>query len=343
MFSKILLFVLFFSLPYIAYGNSFSSTKVLWLKIQYIQYDVWSDDYTLKVAINKDATTLTSLARDYNGISGINWAFFCPADYSACWWVSHTINERIVNGEDLSFYTDTGERAIFGWTGSGSPLFHQTKNINSDVREDFHWGLWNFPIIFSEWKNMIEIYHDNGLYDSKMKAPLPRHFICSNKEKTWIRFWRTHSTSLDALAPVLYELWCWNALNLDAWNSSKFMYNGKDILWSGRDILDAVVVERKWIDVFQIESNIDSIMRRLSPQFKRLRKTNAIGQLKSIMNHINILREQIYTQNTSDILDDSGNLNWYTINVGDLKDLKHVYSLNILEKKINHLLWEIKN
>ena len=340
---KTLLLVFFFWTSLSVSANTFTSTEISGLKMQYITYNVWSDDYTLKVAVSEKATTLTSLARDYNGISGINGAFFCPADYSACWGVSHTINERFVNGEDLSFYTDTGDRAIFWWDSDGVPLLHQTGKINPDDREGIYEWLWNFPILFADGKNMVEIYHDNWLYDNKMKAALPRNFICSNKEKDWIIFGRTHSTSLDSLAPVLFELWCWDALNLDAGNSSKFIYNWRDLISSGRDILDGVVVEHKDINVREIESNIDHIMTILTPQFKKLRKSKALTQLDTIMKRISYLRNEIYDTHSQDIFDSSGINIGYTLDVKDAKSLKQVYNLNILEKKINHLIWVIKN
>lgn len=338
------IFLLFlFSIPLSTSANVFTSTEVLWLKLEYVQYDVGSDIYNLKVAVSEKATTLTSLARDYNGLTAINGVFFCPADYTSCGGKSHTINERIVDGEDKSFYTDTGERAIFGWDESGSPLLHQTGKIAPDQRAEIFEWLWNFPILFANGKNMIEHYHDVWLYDRKMKIALPRHFICSNKEKTWIRFGKTYSTSLDSLAPVLYELWCWDALNLDAGNSSKFIYNWRDVLSSGRDILDGFVIERVWLDVYQIESDIDTIMRKLSPQFKKQRKSASIAQLDAIMARIAFLRQEIYNENSEDIINTSGVKIWYNIDVNEFKTLKRVYSLNILEKKINHLLWEIKN
>lgn len=343
MFLKYCLTLSFILFPLSLSAYSYTNTNISWLWVQYIQYNVWSEDYKIKVAATSTATSLTSLARDYNGITGINGAFFCPADYSACWWVSHTINERFVNGEDLSFYTDTGERAIFGWDESGSPLFHQTKDLNSDDRANISEWLWNFPIIYARWKNMIEVYHDNGLYDNKMRLALPRHFICSNEDKTWIRFGRTGSTSLDNLAPVLYEMGCYNALNLDAGNSSKFLLDGQDILWSWRNILDAVVIERDGIDVFQIESNIDTIMRKLSPQFKKRSKISSIKQLEAIMARIDFLRKDIQNRHTKTLYNDEWVKTWYSREISSFKDLKQLYSLNILEKKINHLLWEIRN
>jgi len=62
-----------------------------------------------------------------------------------------------------------------------------------------------------------------------MKFPAYRHFICSNKEKTHIYIGRTSPTSLDSLAPALYELGCWDAINLDAGDSAHFIYNGRSI------------------------------------------------------------------------------------------------------------------
>jgi len=334
---------LLFCIPISVHGNIFTKTKVKWLNIQYVKYMVWSDDYNIKVVTSDTASSLSDLARLNNGLTAINGVFFCPADYSECNWRSHTINERFVNGEDRSFYTDTGDRAVFWWNQAWVPILHQTWKINSDLRDTIHEWLGNFPILFSNGKNMLEEYHDIWLYDNKMDILLPRHFICSNKEKDWIVFGRTGPISLDALAPIIYDLGCWDALNLDAGNSSKFIYNGRNIISSGRNILDWFVIERKWLDVFQLESNINTIMKRLSPKFKRIRKSSALDQLSSIKQRIQFLRKDIYSKNSQDILGESWEHIWYTLDVQNLITLKRVYSLNILEAKINALIKEIEN
>jgi len=311
--------------------------------MQLIKYQIGSEEYTLKVAVSDSATSISKLARKYNGITAINGVFFCPADYPNCWWVSHTINERIIQGSDESFYTDTWDRGIFGWDKNGTPLFHQTDAINPDLRWEIFEGLWNFPILYAHGKNMIEQYHDNGLYDNKMKARLPRHFICSNEKKDWIIFGRTNSTSLDDLAPKLYKLWCWDALNLDAGNSSKFIYNGRELLSSGRKILDGFVIEHQDINVAKIEDDIDTIIRILKPRFLSIRKHHAIKQLEGIQKQVKTIRSTIYNSNSYNLYNEQGENIWYSINITESSVLKRVYSVNILEKKINHLIWEIKN
>jgi len=339
----IMLFVSLSSLPLSSFANIFTKTEIDGLWMQYVRYNVWSDEYTLKVAISDSATSLSKLAREYNGITAINGVFFCPADYSSCWWVSNTINERIIQGSDQSFYTDTWDRGVFGWTEEGIPLFHQTNKINPDIRSEIFEGLGNFPILYADGKNMIEQYHDNGLYDNKMKAKLPRHFICANQDKTWIIFGRTYSTSLDDLAPKLYKLGCWDALNLDAGNSSKFMYNGNELLSSWRAILDGFVIEHKDINVAQIENDIDTLIRILKPRFQKIRTKYAVSQLEWINKQIHTIRNEIYDTHSYNEIDNAGNIIGYTIDMQDFKALKRVYSINILEKKINHLIWELQN
>jgi len=112
---KFFLLVFISTLPSIAFWNIFTQVQIWDIQLEYISYDISSEIYNIKVAISDDAVTLTELSSDYNAISGINWVFFCPEDYTQCNGLNYTINERFLDGEDLSFYPDTGERWIFAW------------------------------------------------------------------------------------------------------------------------------------------------------------------------------------------------------------------------------------
>jgi len=89
--------------------------------------------------------TIQDLTKKVWWISSINWAFFCPKDYSNC---PNTVSyyERVFKWDGASysqFWPDTSIRWIFGFTQDGNPLFVQNKisdwdvgllsNINSDV------------------------------------------------------------------------------------------------------------------------------------------------------------------------------------------------------------------
>lgn len=97
-------------------------------------YTVGSQDYKIHVAASDESTNIDALAKSKNALTGINGIFFCPADYSQCKGRDYTINERFVEGEDLSFYEDTGDRAVFAWDEAGIPFLHKTGKINPDKR-----------------------------------------------------------------------------------------------------------------------------------------------------------------------------------------------------------------
>lgn len=59
---------------------------------------------------------------------------------------------------------------------------------------------------------------------------LGRHFICTNESRDKILFGRTSAMGLDDVVGVLLEIGCYDALNLDAGNSSSFIYNGRQIV-----------------------------------------------------------------------------------------------------------------
>ena len=88
--------------------------------------------------------TIQSLTKKVWWISSINWAFFCPKDYSNCD-TTFSYYERIFKWDGASyskFWPDTSIRWIFWFTRDGNPLFVQNKisdwdvwlisNINSD-------------------------------------------------------------------------------------------------------------------------------------------------------------------------------------------------------------------
>ncbi len=339
--TKFLLVFLLFSLPSISYGNNFTETYSRNIKFEYITYNVWSLDYDLQVNISDSAESLSTISRDYWAISGINWVFFCPADYSECWGNNYTINERFKQGVDLSFYSDTGERAVFWWDENTIPFLHQTGKINSELRGHIFEWLWNFPVLYANGKSMLEHYHDVWLYDKKMAAKIPRHFICSNKENTKIFFWKTSSSSLDDLAPALYEIWCWNGLNLDAWASSHFNYNGRELkVWS-RKVLDWFFIIPKHFDAKEINTRVDTAMIKISSTFRRYQKNKSLSRLTAVREYIKENRTKIYEQYSQDIYDVNGNLNWYSLEVTNQKALQRIYLLNILDIKLKNLYKEI--
>ena len=118
----------------------------------------WEHFVVTSVA-NDGWETIQSLTKKVWGISAINWAFFCPGDYSSCD-TTFSYYERVFKWDGASysqFWPDTSIRWIFWFTRDGNPLFVQNKisdtdawlisNINSDRISDLYFWISNFPHI----------------------------------------------------------------------------------------------------------------------------------------------------------------------------------------------------
>lgn len=198
--------------------------------------------------------TIQSLTKKVGGTSSINWAFFCPKDYSNC---SDTVSyyERIFKwdwGSYSQFRPDTSIRWIFWFTQDGNPLFVQNKisdwdvglisNINSERIDDLYFWISNFPVLLINWDDVTAWASE--YIDSKMTWRWNRNFICSTEDWKTIYMWYVWTMSVRNMASYLKENFgCYNALFLDAWASSAMVYSGKVLSqWSRKLITDAFVV-----------------------------------------------------------------------------------------------------
>jgi len=198
--------------------------------------------------------TIQSLTKKVGGISSINWAFFCPKDYSNC---SDTVSyyERIFKWDGASysqFWPDTSIRWIFGFTQDGNPLFVQNKisdwdvglisNINSERIDDLYFWISNFPVLLINWEDVTAWASE--YIDSKMTWRWNRNFICSTEDWKTIYMWYIWTMNVWNMASYLKENFgCYNALFLDAGASSAMVYSGKILSqWSRTLITDAFVV-----------------------------------------------------------------------------------------------------
>lgn len=339
---KIILVFFLSTLPSMVFWNAFTEVEIWDITLKYISYDISSDIYNIKVWISEDAVTLSELSLEYNGISAINGVFFCPEDYSQCNGLNYTINERFIDGEDLSFYTNTGERWIFWWTEEWTPFIHKTEEINPNFRDFIYEWLWNFPILLENGEYMLDHYIDIGLYDKKMSVSAPRHFICSNHEKTHIYIGRSSGTSLEWLTPALYKIGCWDALNLDAGKSSHFNYNWQEIVKWSRKVIDGIVIQRTDLDILSIENNTNLSMQKISTYTSKYPQVTQLKILDILLDYISKTRSDIYKQYSVDNYDINWDYIWYTVDITSLSELRKVYTLNILETKIQKLYQEIK-
>lgn len=319
-------------------ANIFTEQKVWNITLRYITYPVNSDVYSLHVVTSEIATNIDTLAISKNAISWINGVFFCPADYSQCWERSFTINERFVNWYDNSHYNESGERGVFWWDKSWVPFIYQSMRLNADKRWDIYEWLGNFPIIFFEWRNMLEHYHNIGLYDRKMSTPTQRHFICSTKSWDEIFFWSSSSISLDWLAPALFHIGCYNALNLDAWASTQYLYNGRRLANGSRNILDGFVISHRDINIQKIEWEIEQIAQIIESKLGNNTDTERSQKVLDIFIwHLRDIRNEIYNQYSIELQDELWFRIWYRLEVTDTNVLRTVYIINKLERRLRNV------
>ncbi len=311
--------------------------------IKVIQYDLSSKNYELKVWVSTWATNLEDLMLRNNGVTAINWVFFCPSDYAECKWTSFTINERYVKWEKIGVYDDTGERVVYWWTEEKVPMLFQTWKINADKETDIFEGFANFPLLLKEWENMLEHYYDVGLIDQKMRAISTRNFICNDKEKKNIYFWLVYNVNLDDLINTLSSFWCYDALNLDAWKSTAFIYNGRYLTGPQRNILDGLIIERKWIDVKAIDKTAKKLSQTIIDTLSKWRSLEKVlSLLEEVDKRLTTARGIIYKNFSNDIYDDTWKILWYKIQIEDIKMLTKIYTINALQKYNTALIKDTK-
>lgn len=229
-----------------------------WHAIRVIKVILDGEHFVISSVAGEWWETIQSLTKKVWWISSINWAFFCPKDYSSC---PKTVSyyERVFKWDWASysqFWPDTSIRWIFGFTQDGNPLFVQNKisewdvglvsNINSDRIWDLYFWISNFPVLLIEWDDVTA--WASTYIDSKLTWKWNRNFICSTQDGKTIYMWYVWTMSVWNMAPYLKKyFWCYNALFLDAWASSAMVYSGNVLSqWSRKLITDAfVVVDRE--------------------------------------------------------------------------------------------------
>lgn len=340
---NLIFFIFFLSIPLSSLANKYIEKTVEWYKLKYIQYQIWDSDYTLQVGISDEDTNLMNLTNSYWWITSLNWVYFCPSDYSSCGGYSHTINERYVEGKKIAPYNTTWDRVVFAWGEDMTPFIFQTDQINPDKELHIYEWFANFPLIMKDWKDMVEYYRDNYLMYDKLRDEVPRHFICWDKEKKNIYFWVIHDIDLDKMWLILSKIWCHDALNLDAGRSRAFIYNGKYIAGPGRDILDALIIKRKWLNTYDIREKTDIVLNRISKLINWKTKEQKIYILEYLRESISKLVQDIYEDNSENIFDEEWKKIWYTLDIKDLRELKKVYLLNSLEYSVKEMIDEIND
>lgn len=347
---KLIILTILLAFPWVTFANTYIEKKVWDYTFKVIQYDLSSENYEIKVVKTDDATNLWNLLEENNAITWVNWVFFCPTDYDWCNTdKSFTDNERYIEWTKYASYLTTWDRAVFALTKDKKPFIYQSGKINMDNEDQIYYWLWNYPLILSEWQNMLEYYWDAWLIDNKMRVKSTRNFICSDKDKNNIYFWLVYNATMDELAWALSDFWCYDALNLDAGLSTTLMYNWRYLVWpQKRDILDAVAIERKWLNVKEVSETAKKIWEILIKDSTKKAKNNKEKTIINIDKYIKALdelRKKAYEKYSTDILEQNivweTDKVWYKIDINDLKALKLIYVINktqeILKKAKNSL------
>lgn len=314
--------------------SAFISQSIWWYTLKVFKYDTNSQDYIFKVWMNLDykATDLRTLMEKNNGIFAINWAYFCPSDYVECWGQDFTTNERYLQWYKFWTENKTGNRVVFALDENNKPFLYQSNKINSNLEWRIYYGIANFPLLLRNGVSKYEDYVKLGLIDSKMKAKMSRNFICSSKKWNDVYFWYTSAIELDKLPEVLLEFGCWNAINLDAWASSAMIYNWRYIIWPGRDILDWIIIERKWFDVKAVNEEAKELFERMKIPLKSKMYNEKIELLDNIWNVLSKFRNDFYDKHSKNVIWENFDIVGYQVNITNLKDLTLIYIINYLEK-----------
>lgn len=326
----------FLFLTNFAFANNFIEKKINWNTFKIIKYDLGSSDFVFKIWVNPDwnATNLRNLMERNNWISAVNWIYFCPKDYSECKWKDFTINERYLDWKKIATYDDTWERVVFALDKNNKPFLFQTNKINEDRETEIYNWIANFPLLLKDGKNMIEHFWDVNLIDSKMKAKMSRNFICTDREKKFLYFWYVYNIEMNYLPYALSQIWCYDAINLDAWKSSAFIYNAKYLIWPWRDVLDWLIVERKWLNTLEIRESMQKVMLKIDEYLKNRPIWKKIMILDSLTNALSKAKSKIYEINSEDLYDENWNKIWYEIYANSIDSLKRLYIINYLDKLI---------
>lgn len=349
---KKIIFLLAILIPNFAFANTYIEKKVNGHLFKVVQYELNSKDYEIKVIKTDDSTNLSDLLKQNNAITWVNGVFFCPTDYSWCNTTkSFTDNERYIQWEKFATYLTTWDRAVFGWDVNKVPFIYQSGKINMNWENEIYYWLGNYPLLLSEWKNMLEEYWEKWLIDSKMKAKWTRNFICSDEKKENIFFGLVYDATLEEATSALRSFWCYDALNLDAGLSTVFMYNNRYLVGpQKRDILDAVAIERNGLNVAEIVQIGENMTKILVSDIEKRSKKSLEKTDKYITNYMNALealRKKAYEKYTQDIYEVNFvwemDRVWYKIESPSLKHLKLITLVNEVYENLKNLRIEVRD
>ncbi len=250
----ILLLIPLFSFAKFEYNNS----SIDWKDTNILKIELWWN-YELRTSISDHWDTLQNLINKEWAVAWVNWAYFCPDDYSNCDGNS-TVSYRVYDWNHQSTYgQDLWIRGLLWVDKDSNPLFilnnygyvdWLNKNYNEDKFDDLEYALSNFPVLTHKWRNVI--HKSKNIFDTRMETAWTKSFICSKLDNKTVLMWTVSDVDMEGLAWfVTNSLDCHYAINLDAGGSLWMIVEDETIHRHWRDIMDAFVIvdvsqKRKW-------------------------------------------------------------------------------------------------
>lgn len=347
---KILIAILIW-LPLITNANTYIERNIQWYKIKVIEYNTKSDLYDIQFLKSNSWTQepLNKILSDNNAISWVNWIFFCPEYYSFCKWKEWTTNnERYFKWVKYEWYETSWDKPMFVIDKDKKSFIYKADEINTNKESEIYYWLSNRPLILKDWQNQLETYWEQWLIDSKMSSYWTKNFICNTKDNSKIYFWLVYSINIDSMPSLLLELGCNDALNLDAWLSTSFVYNWKYLVWPQRNVIDWIWIIPKFnINDLNNKASlvVDILYKRVLMKAKM--SENQLKILESYNSQLNNIKQKIYEIYSNDIFDTNSLIwekekVWYKIEINNEKNLKIIYLLNKINYWIKNKINELK-
>lgn len=229
---------------------------------EYINKSIdWHNVKVIKVILDWNHKVITASSNSWEDfetlvknawwVSWVNWGYFCPADYSHCWWKNSTNNMRIQEWEISSqYWKDLWEKWLMWFDEDGKPYFIANnywyvawlnKKYNHDKFDELEYGISNFPVYLLEWENVVNSFSE--IDDKKMNTKWIKTFICHDQSRTNIYMWNVSNITVPEMSNFIKTHFeCYNAINLDSGWSLWMMYEWDTIYKPWRQIMDAFVV-----------------------------------------------------------------------------------------------------
>jgi hypothetical protein len=236
--------------------------------------------------------TFENLLKKAGSDTGINGAYFCPADYSWCG-KTYTNADRAYEGtQNFKFGGDFGAKGFFGFDTDDKPLFVLDnvwygkgidRSYNASRKKDIKNGISNIPVLLLEGENVLA--ESESELDAKMKASSAKSFICSDESGNVVHFGTVTPATVYEMPDFLKRNFgCYHAVGLDNGGSMGLSYAGKTIRKPGRKIMDAFAV----VDVADSVRKEDAEISRQASKIAAVLAVKIRAMKKSGMNSASV-------------------------------------------------------